>query len=911
MHCNRLLRGVRGWRAIGAAAALVSGALTPVASAQISARSIPSLESQSFTLANGLRVVLREDHKAPIVNVYLAYQVGSAAERAGKTGLAHVFEHLMFRGSEHSPADYATELARLGATDVIGVTHQDYTRYWQTVPTASLATALWMEAERMCCLLPALTQSRLDEQRNVVRNEILEGLNQPFGRTNELLLSATYPADHPYSRPGVGDVRDLDSITLADLTAFFRVYYTPNNAVLVLAGDFIADSARAMIGRYFGVIPAGPPVTTGAEWTEPPPSPRRTRVVDHVPSTRLTLAWTVPGLGTSDFDYLQMVANMLGGADSPLARRLVGRDLPATAVRASIDARITSSSFVIHVDARSEVDFARIEALVVDELRALERDGPTARGLKLAKADLISGFTRRLDRIGGFGGQSDEIGTNVVFALSAAGHLNRAARMEYATTDTIRAVAARWLSHPTAIIEWVRTPRRATEAESVRPARPGDAPPAIPAFGDIQRTRMANGLTVLLARRPGNRMISIQLLMPSGSNVDPSDRAGLAAVTMAGLMYGTSTRSAEQFMDDVRGIGASIQGRADTDYSVVSVSAPLTAWSTAAHLAASTVIAPAFPQAVLDRLQREQAARGVQTAGGPAGPWQRLIFSALIRGDAAQPPRSPMAAAPITREDVVAFHTRWIRPDSATLIVAGDIELADLMVVLDTAFRNWRPGRGTPPQHSARAALSEPVVYLIDRPGALTTEITVATPLPPHSAEHDGAVDAFVSVFGSGAISRLSGSLRTDKGWAYSPTALVLETRARRLLVVRAPVRSDVAIDAVREIRQLVHELASVRPMTEGELNQTVGELTMSLSNRWEAVDAVASSVAQIVRVGMPVADYWKSYPSHIAALTRDEVTAVARSLDASPQWVWVIVGDRSQLEAPLRAAKIGRVVTP
>jgi zinc protease len=405
-------------------------------------------------------------------------------------------------------------------------------------------------------------------------------------------------------------------------------------------------------------------------------------------------------------------------------------------------------------------------------------------------------------------------------------------------------------------------------------------------------------------------MISMQLLMPSGSNVDPSDRAGLAAVTMAGLTYGTSTRSAEQFMDDVRGIGASIQGRADTDYSVVSVSAPLTAWSTAAHLAASTVIAPAFPQAVLDRLQREQAARVVQAAGGPAGPWQRLILSALIRGDAAQPPRSPMAA-PISREDVVAFHAQWIRPDSATLIVAGDIELADLIVVLDTAFRNWRPGRGTPPQHSARVALSEPVVYLIDRPGALTTEITVATPLPPHSAEHDGAVDAFVNVFGSGASSRLSRSLRTDKGWAYAPTALVLETPARRLLVVRAPVRSDVAIDAVREIRQLVHELASVRPMTEGELNQTVGELTMSLGNRWETVDAVANSVARIVRVGMPVTDYWKSYPSHIAALTRNEVTAVARSLDASSQWAWIIVGDRSQLEAPLRAAKIGRVVTP
>lgn len=230
---------------------------------------------------------------------------------------------------------------------------------------------------------------------------------------------------------------------------------------------------------------------------------------------------------------------------------------------------------------------------------------------------------------------------------------------------------------------------------------------------------------------------------------------------------------------------------------------------------------------------------------------------------------------------------------------------------MSTHDASWRAHRCTPPQHSARAVLAEPVVYLIDRPGALTTEITVATPLPPHSEKQDGAVDAFVSVFGSGASSRLSRSLRTDKGWAYAPTAGVLETRARRLLLVRAPVRSDVAIDAVREIRQIVHELASVRPMTEGELNQTVGELTMSLSNRWETVDAVANSVALIVRVEMPVTDYWRSYPSRIAALTRDEVTAVARSLDASSQWAWVIVGDRSQLEAPLRAARIGRVVTP
>jgi predicted Zn-dependent peptidase len=267
--------------------------------------------------------------------------------------------------------------------------------------------------------------------------------------------------------------------------------------------------------------------------------------------------------------------------------------------------------------------------------------------------------------------------------------------------------------------------------------------------------------------------------------------------------------------------------------------------------------------------------------------------------------------AQITRDDVVAFHAQWIRPDSATLIVAGDIDLADLMTVLNTAFRNWRPGRGTPPQHPARAALAEPVIYLIDRPGALTADISVATPLPPHSEQLDGAVDAFVSVFGSGASSRLSRDLRTEKGWAYAPTAVVVETRAARLLLVRAPVRSDVAIDAVREIRLLVQELASVRPITEGELNQTVAELSMSLGNRWETVDAVANTVAQIVRVGMPVTDYWKSYPSRVAALTRDEVTAVARSLDASPQWAWVIVGDRAQLEAPLRAARIGRVVTP
>ena len=895
--------------------ALCTATAAPLATAwpqTVESFTLPALQSESYTLANGLRVVLHEDHKAPIANVYVAYRVGSAAESPGRTGLAHLIEHLMFRGSEHSTGDYETELNRLGATGVGGVTHQDYTRYFETVPSPSLATALWMEAERMCCLLGAITQERLDEQRRVVRNEILEGQNQPYGRAVEWMLKNSYPAEHPYSWPAVGNPSDLDRISVDELKAFFRANYAPNNAVLVITGDFVTDSARAMIDRYFAGIPPGGSISRMTDWVVTPASTRQMRIVDHVPQPRLNIVWNVPGLGTADFDYLQLVANMLGSQGAPLAQRLA-RDSLATEVSVWLDARLMSSSFIVQVMARNESGFPQIRKVVEDELKALQHTGPAARALALAKVDITTGFARRLERLGGFGGQSDEIGTNVVFSGDPAGHLVRADRVARATADTIRTTAARWLRNPASVAEWVPIRDPGVIAARPRPPRPRDAPPKSASLASVERATLKNGLTVMFVRRPGNRLVSLQILLPGGSTSDPVGREGLASLAMAALTQGTTSGSSGDFASDLRAAGVTLQARADADYCTIVGSFTLERLAGGIRLVAQATIAPAFAEEPLDRLKEDQIRRASQTAIAPTTAWRPLIIAAFAGGEKGQAPRSetPLSIGRIDRRDVAGFHSRWIRPDSATIIVSGDVALPELLTIIDREFGPWQRGDAATVARAVPPKLSEPLIYLVDRPGAVLTDITVAVPLPRHNLETDASVDLFATAFGSGPNSRLSEDLRTSKGWSYSPSAGIVEMRSTRLLLARAPVQSRVTIDAMREIRQLVHDMALDRSVSAPELEHTKAAITMSLPGRWETTDAITAAIAQLVRTNIAADDYWSSFPSRVAAVSADNVTAVARGIDASTGWVWVLVGDRSRLEAPLRAAGLGRVMVP
>ncbi|HVH69891.1 MAG TPA: pitrilysin family protein, partial [Candidatus Dormibacteraeota bacterium] len=399
---------------------------------------------QKFVLDNGLTLIVHEDHKAPIVAVNLWYHVGSKNEKPGKTGFAHLFEHLMFGGSDHSSGRYIDAMEKIGATDLNGTTNTDRTNYFEDVPTNALDFTLWMESDRMAYL--TLDQKTLDLQRGVVQNEKRQGENQPYGVTRELIAHNTYPAGHPYSWTTIGDMADLNAASMDDVREWFKTYYGPSNVVLCLAGDIDAKTAKEKAEKYFGNIPSGPPVAHQEVWIAKMTGTHRQKVQDRVSQARIYKIWNVPPAAAPDADYLDLVSDILStGKTSRFYKRLVYDDQIATNANAFVDLREIGGQFYIQATARPGQSLDQIEKELDEELARFLRDGPSAEELQRVKTEYAANFVRGIERIGGFGGKSDQLARNQVFHGDPAHYKIALKRVQEATAEDLRAAANRWL----------------------------------------------------------------------------------------------------------------------------------------------------------------------------------------------------------------------------------------------------------------------------------------------------------------------------------------------------------------------------------------------------------------------------------------------------------------------------------
>src|SRR5450755_3256021 len=393
--------------AIVAAAVVAIGAQAQTAAPQKVAVDIPYTK---FVLDNGLTLIVHEDHKAPIVAVNMWYHVGSANEKPGKTGFAHLFEHLMFGGSEHAKGSYIDAMERIGATDLNGTTNSDRTNYFENVPTSAVDFTLWMESDRMGHLLGSLDQNTLDLQRGVVQNEKRQGENQPYGVTEQLITQNTYPVGHPYSWTTIGDMADLDAASMKDVQDWFKTYYGPSNVVIVIAGDIDVKTAREKVTKYFGDIPAGPPVAHQEAWIAKMAGTHREIVQDRVPQARLYKVWNIPEYGSADADYLDLVSDCLSnGKSSRFYKRLVYEDQIATDAGAFTDLKEIGGQFMVRASARPGQSVAQVEKELDEELARFIKNGPTPEEMQRIKAQYEADIVRGIERIGGFGGKSDRL----------------------------------------------------------------------------------------------------------------------------------------------------------------------------------------------------------------------------------------------------------------------------------------------------------------------------------------------------------------------------------------------------------------------------------------------------------------------------------------------------------------------
>jgi len=912
-----------------AAIAPPAGPVEQAAPAPVEPAPVPSLIQQvaipheSFQLANGLTVVVHEDRKAPVVGVAMWYNVGSKDEPKGKTGFAHLFEHLMFNGSENLPGDYFEYLQQIGATDYNGTTNFDRTNYFQTVPTGALERALFMESDRMGYLLGAVTQAKLDNQRGVVQNEKRQGDNQPGGLVFYEILKNLFPEGHPYHHSTIGSMEDLDAASLADVRAWFRDKYGPNNAVLVLAGDINAAEARPLVEKYFAEIPRGPvndPATAEIPTLE---APKSMVMKDRVAATTVSRYWPMPGLLDRRLVALDVGGSVLGGlASSRLDQILVRDEKIAVSVSAGLFPAQRVGVFFAQATVKPGVDPALVERRLDEIIAQYVAEGPTAEEVARAATSEVGGRIRALEQVGGFGGKAVTLAEGEVLAGDSDFYRRTLANYATVTPAEIQSAMAEWLTKPSFSLRLEpgeRPPYQEAKAVAAKPKKGADKVTvtkkrAIPPLGamqaldfpDIAHVTLSNGIQLHYAQRSAVPVTQIALAFDAGYAADAPSSRGIQNMVLALLDEGTATRTSQQIAEEEERLGAQISQNGTADRSIVSMSALSANFAPSLDLFADIVRNPAFAPAEVERVRAQIVTAIDQQLKTPNAMASRAI-PVLLYGET-----HPYATTEIgdkgaverfSREDLLVFQQRWLRPDNVEIFVVSDRPLEEVRAELDRSFAGWQAPaapKGVKQFTAPPARPDKPKIVLIDRPQSPQSVIIAGqiTPVDPRSDVT--ALSSANDVIGGNFLSRINMDLRETKGWSYGVRGgLALNEQAVPYLI-SAPVQADRTGDSIVALATNYREFLSSKGTTADELSRIIANNIQQLPGRFETSAAVLQAMLSNDLLGRPD-NYYELLADKYRGQTRASLDAAMRAAVAPEGFVYVVVGDakviRPQLE--------------
>jgi zinc protease len=892
---------------------------------------LPVLHYEKYKLPNGLDVILSEDHTLPLVSVNLCYHVGPANERRGRTGFAHLFEHMMFQGSEHVGAKaHFRYLEAAGASGINGTTEFDRTNYFETVPANQLELALWLESDRMGYLLPTLDQAKLANQRDVVRNERRQTTeNVPYGLVEEQLYHQLFPEGHPYYASVIGSHRDIEAARVGDVREFFREYYAPNNASLAIVGDFDAKQIRALVAKYFRTLPAGPPVPKIEVVTPPITSERRAVVTDRVELPRVYLAWiTAPIFKPGDAESGLLAEILGGGKTSRLYRKLVYDQQIAQSVSVENDSKMLGSVLTITATAKPGVKPEDLETAIESEVETLRREGPTKeeleRAVNLTEADAV----RSLERFGAVANRLNEYN----HYLGDPGYLARdLGRYERATTADLRRVAEEELK-PNArvvvyglpgkkVVDDVRKTRRDEEAKEATPEsaavtapkepwrntapKPGLAirfVPPVPA-----EFTLANGLKVFLVERHTLPVVAANLVVLGGVEANPAGKPGLASFTADMLEEGTKKRTSPELAAEIEQIGAVLE--TSSSYDSVSVSLRTLSRTTEQGfvLFSDMALDPSFDAKEIAR-QRSQRLTALVEDGDRPSVVRTKVLNHVLFGDTVYGYTSIGTEASnlaITRDDLEGFWKGAFVPSNAALVVAGDIRQRELRKLAEKCFGDWsgEAFHSTPP---VVARDPKRAIYIVDKPGAPQTSLAVATIGPPRSTPDYVALEVLNMVFGGQFASRINMNLREDHGYAYGAHSSFAFRRGAGPFSAYSGIRTDVTAPAVREIFREVERIRDSEVSPE-ELQLAKNGWALSLAGDFQTAGSVAATEAELFVYGLPL-DYYRGLGARIDAVSASEIRRMAQKYLDPESLVVIAVGDRARIGPELEQLNLGPV---
>jgi predicted Zn-dependent peptidase len=884
---------------------------------------------QSFTLDNGLTVLVHEDRKAPVVAVSVWYNVGSKDEPKGKTGFAHLFEHIMFNGSENSPGDFFEPLQQIGATDYNGTTNFDRTNYFQTVPTAAVDRALFLESDRMGHLLGAVTQEKLTNQIGVVQNEKRQGDNRPGGLVFYKLLESIFPEGHPYRHSVIGSMADLDSATLDDIKDWFRDKYGPNNAVLVLAGDIDAAQARPLVQKYFGDIKRGP-VNNPAKAAIPTLTETKTVVMkDRVAATSVSRYWPVPGMLDEQLVALDMAGSVLGGlSSSRLDNALVRDEKIAVSVSAGMIPFQRVGLFTVSATVKPGVDPALVERRLDELVAKFVAEGPSEVELQRAATQEISGRIKGLEQVGGFGGKAVALAEGQIYANDPLYYKKTLATYAKTTPAQVRSVMQKWLARPALHLTLAPGEREAYEETKAPVATAAAKAPPAPApdpktfkrqmpevstlagldFPDVEHATLSNGIKVHYARRTAVPTTRVALSFDAGQAADPSRARGTQGLMLGLMEEGTTTKTSVQIAEEQERLGAEISANASIDRTNVSMSALTPNLAPSLDLLADIVRNPAFAPAEVERVKAQMLTGISQEMKEPNSMASRLLPTLLYGAEhpyATVGSGDPAAVARLGREDLVGFKDRWLRPDNMEIFAVADIPLAQLLPMLETRFGTWQAPAAPKGVKSFAAAIpaAKPRVVLIDRPGSPQSVIYGGLVTPYKGTEDLLDLTSANDILGGNFLSRINMDLRETKGWSYGVRGSVQRSVEAVPYIISAPVQADRTGDSLVALMSNLNEFTASKGVTDAELSRTISNNVRSLPGSFETSAAVLNAMQTNVLYRRPD-NYYETLASIYGAQTAAKLDAAARRAINPKNFVWVVVGEAAKVQPQL--AKLG-----
>ncbi len=881
---------------------------------------LPPINVKEYKLKNGLTVVMHPDNSTPVVAVNLWYHVGSKNETPGRTGFAHLFEHMMFQGSKNYGDGYLGAMEDAGA-NVNGTTNEDRTYYYEVVPSNFLERALYLEADRMGGLLDAMSQEKLDNQRDVVKNERRQRVdNQPYGTAGERIGEIMYPKGHPYNWSVIGSMEDLSAASLDDVKGFFRTYYVPNNAVLVIAGQYDEKQARQWVEKYFGSV------AKGADITRPNPlQPKldheiRTTVEDAVPLPRLMLVWHGVPQGATDDAALDMLSSILSsGRGSRLQSNLIyGKEI-AQAVFANNGTSEIAGLFQITALAKPGKTLDENEKEINTEIERIKKDPPTAdemtRALNGIQAQTIYGLQTVLGKGAQLSNYTGYRGKPDFFQAD----LDRYSKV---TPADVQRVANTYLTANRLVISYV--PRKGAapmmNAAANKPTstatkkkddallakqkanlpKPGPNPVfAIPA---IEKTKLSNGLNVWIVRQTELPIVSMNLVLNSNGTLDPADKSGVSSFTASMLNQGTKTRSANEIANQLQSIGASVNANAGWDSTNVSMQTLTKNLDRALDIYSDVVVNPAFPSTEFEISRRRLLGQLVQRKSNPTAV-SDVVYNKVLYGNqpyGRQLSGDEKSLKALSRDDLAAFYNANYHPNGSTLIVVGDVDHKTLMPKLEKAFASWKTGDVKAMNTPESMMKGTSGIYLVDKPNAAQSSVSIGQVGVDRSNPDFYALQVMNSILGGGGAARLFMNLREDKGYTYGAYSRFTFRRGAGPFAASGEIQTGSTKESIVEFMKELNGIRGAIPVTQDELETNKQSLIRRFPSGFETDGQISGQLSNLVVYGLPDT-YFNEYIAKVNAVTIADVNRVANKYLEPSKMAIVIVGDRKTVEPGLK----------